>query len=568
VPTKLGRYQILRHLATGGMADLLIAIDGDRHVVIKRIRSEQAKDPQFVRMFLDEARLAGSLHHPNIVEVLDIGDDRGEYFFTMEYVHGEDLRNVLRELNRRHDKLPTQQIIAIMCAAAAGLHHAHEKRGADRELLGIVHRDVSPANILVGYDGRVKVADFGIAKAVLRQVETRSGTLKGKVSYMSPEQVTGRPIDRRSDVYALGIVLWEVATARRLFKGDNDFLVMSSIVQGEIPKPSLHRDDLPPPLEHIIMKALATNPSARFQTADDLRYALEHFAESLGMRPTAASIADYMKKLFGSRLEPWLVDDEPTMNASIDFDGSASGVIQSIQPVKPEKFKATNTSPLFMVQQTNADDAAALAAAPSPAAAAAPGPEPVTAMAWSPEPSVVPRRRGLMVGGALAIGALAIGGGVMWSRSSSDDPVATTKAASPETAPAPEVAPAPDVAKPPATPDVVKPAAPDVAKPAAPDVAKPAAPDVAKPAAPDVAKLAPAIAKPVPAIAKPAPIARPPKPAIAIAKPTPAPVAKPVAKPAPKPVAVKPAVKPPAPTKPDHKPKDQAWDPNSLFAPK
>src|SRR5690349_13392106 len=176
------------------MAEVLLArgagAHGFEHVVIKRIRPEQAQDEHFVRMFLDEARLAASLHHQNIVAVHEIGEDRGEFFFAMEYVHGEDLRRVLMEVNRQQDRLPIAMVTGIVAAAASGLHHAHETRGPDRKLLGIVHRDVSPANILVAYDGRVKVADFGIAKAALRSVETRSGTLKGKVSYMSPEQVT------------------------------------------------------------------------------------------------------------------------------------------------------------------------------------------------------------------------------------------------------------------------------------------------------------------------------------------------------------------------------------------
>src|SRR5262245_53150520 len=287
------------------MAQVLLAHTqtpgGPAYHVVKRVRPDQARDERFVQMFLDEARLAALLRHPNIVQVFEIAD-RGEFYFSMEYVHGEDLRRVLMEVARAHDKVPIALITGIVAATAEGLHYAHQLVGHQREPLGIVHRDVSPANILVGYDGSVKVADFGIAKAALRTVETRSGTLKGKVAYMSPEQVTGKLIDRRSDVFALGIVLYEIATARRLFKGDNDFLTMSAIVQGQVPLPSVHRPDLPRPLEEIIMRALSTDPDDRFQTADELRSALEKFTHSLGMRISRSSIADYMKKLFGSRV--------------------------------------------------------------------------------------------------------------------------------------------------------------------------------------------------------------------------------------------------------------------------
>ena len=250
---KLGRYEIVKHLAQGGMADVLLArtvgIEGfERHVVIKRIRAEQARDRRYVDMFLDEARLAATLHHHNIVPVNDIGEEAGEYFFAMEYVHGEDVRALLTQLNKSRQHVPLEHAITIITAAAAGLHHAHEQRGPDRAPLDIVHRDVSPANILLGYDGGVKVADFGIAKAAHRTTETRSGTLKGKVAYMSPEQCVGEAVDRRSDVFSLGIVLYELLTVRRLFKGENDFVIMTSLVHGQIPPPSNYRPDLPPEL--------------------------------------------------------------------------------------------------------------------------------------------------------------------------------------------------------------------------------------------------------------------------------------------------------------------------------
>jgi serine/threonine protein kinase len=315
--THLGRYQVVKRLAAGGMADVLLArtegIAGfERHVVIKRIHAELLEEPRYVKMFLDEARLAASLHHHNIVQVNDIGEENGEYFFAMEYVHGEDARTLLVEASQRGETIPLEHVVTIIMAAAAGLHHAHEQRGMDGSPLHIVHRDVSPANILVGYDGAVKVADFGIALAAHRAEQTQSGVLKGKVAYMSPEQCNCDPVDRRSDVFSLGIVLYELATVRPCFAGDNDFMTMSAIVGGKIDKPSSHRKDLPPKLEAIILKALARKASDRYQSADELRIALEAFAAEMQLRTSTSALADYMKKQFGTKALPWQEeDDEP-----------------------------------------------------------------------------------------------------------------------------------------------------------------------------------------------------------------------------------------------------------------
>ena len=420
--TTLGRYQILKHLATGGMAEVLLARAqgpfGSDHVVIKRVRRDQAGDPQFVKMFMDEATLAASLNHPNIVRVHEIGADQGEYFFAMEYVHGEDLRRVLMEVNRRRDKLPIALVTGIVAAAAAGLDHAHNQRGPNGEALGIVHRDVSPANILVGYDGAVKVADFGIAKAALRSVETQTGTLKGKVSYMSPEQVTGRPVDRRSDVYALGIVLYEVVTARRLFKGENDFLTMSSIVQGDIPLPSVYRPDLPRILEDIVMKALSPSAKDRFQSAEELRTELEKFTHAIGMRMSNESIADYMRKLFGERAQPWLTDSEPTHTTTIDFDGSASGLVQhGVGAAHRKAFEAAGAnSPIAMSHRASTPQPAGQTATDSttyPVADSSWVAKPPTGtgsgqpLAWSQQQPPPARRRFGIVLGMAGVAAIA-----------------------------------------------------------------------------------------------------------------------------------------------------------------
>jgi tRNA A-37 threonylcarbamoyl transferase component Bud32 len=387
-PTKLGRYQIVKHLANGGMAQVLLAratgIEGfERHVVVKRIHQNRAEDPVFVKMFLDEARLAAQLHHNNIVQVHDIGKEKGEYFFAMEYVHGEDLRKLLMKLNKKQDKVPFEHVVTIVTTVALALHHAHEQRGADRKPLGLVHRDVSPANIIVGYDGNVKVVDFGIAKAALRTTreDTKAGSLKGKVSYMSPEQCAGLPVDRRGDVYSLGIVLFELSTVRRLFKGNNDFLTMSSIVQGNIPKPSSYRPDLPTELEGIILKALSLDPGDRYQSADEMREALEAFAATKGLRTSTGALAGYMKQVFGQRPEPWLVDNASIeLELTVDFDGEETGAAAVPDPAEalavPSLVEPTPSSPILRARKKVATDANALIRASAVAGAASKPPRP------------------------------------------------------------------------------------------------------------------------------------------------------------------------------------------------
>ena len=318
--TQLGRYRVVKPLVTGGIADVLLAratgmVGFEHHVVIKCIRSHKAMDPQFITMFLDEARLAASLHHHHIVQVHDVGREGDDYFFAMEYVHGENLRKLLTKVAGAGELVPLDQVVTITIAVALALHHAHQQN--------IVHRDVTPANILVGYDGNVKVVDFGIAKAVLRSSEaTKSASMRGKVAYMAPEQCLGRPLDRRSDIFSLGVVLYELCTSRRLFKGDTDFLVMSAIVNGKIPRPTLHRKDLPVELEDVILKALAPKPELRFDTAEGLAYALEGVAAASDIRISPTALADYMRRLFGQRPEPWLSDDTTSIEpVDVDFDG-------------------------------------------------------------------------------------------------------------------------------------------------------------------------------------------------------------------------------------------------------
>jgi serine/threonine protein kinase len=299
---KLGKYQLIRRLATGGMAELFLArttaIHGfEKIVVLKRILPQHAENDDFIRMFLAEARLAATLHHPNIVQVYDIGEDNGTYFFTMEYVQGVDLRKLVRSARKKSTALPLEHILHIIMGMAGGLNHAHEKVGLDGKPLGIVHRDVSPSNVLVTFDGGVKIVDFGIAKAATAQVATIAGTLKGKIPYMSPEQCRGEGVDRRSDIFSIGTLLWELTTGTRLFAGDNEFAILNRVAKGDVPTPSSIRPDYPPELEAIVMKALQADPEHRYGTALDLQIDLEDFSREARLPVSSARLGRFMKDL-------------------------------------------------------------------------------------------------------------------------------------------------------------------------------------------------------------------------------------------------------------------------------
>ncbi len=311
-PANMGRYEILCHLATGGMAEIFLVRQGGAHgfekyVVLKQIRERHAEDPQFVQMFLDEARLAARLQHQNIAQVYDIGEVNGSYFFTMEYLHGEDLRALYRSAETRAQRIPLEHALKIVAGAAAGLHYAHERTDDSGKPLKIVHRDVSPSNIVVTFDGGVKLVDFGIARTSKRRQETQSGSLKGKLAYMAPEQCLDDELDRRTDIFSLGIVLYELTTTRRLFRHGNesDYLVMNRIVHGDFPPPTAVVPDYPEELEKIVMRALAIDPKERFQTAQELLLAIEAFTREHELTSSAAALAGYVKTLFGERPEPW-----------------------------------------------------------------------------------------------------------------------------------------------------------------------------------------------------------------------------------------------------------------------
>jgi tRNA A-37 threonylcarbamoyl transferase component Bud32 len=307
---RIGRYRVIRRLAEGGMGEIFLARSGGRGgfeklLVLKRLHQQRVGDREAVKMFMDEARLMATLDHANIVQVHDFGAEGGADFLTMEYVHGEDVGRIMKAATLARRPLSMEMAIGVIAEAAAGLHYAHERTGDDGHPLQIVHRDISPSNILVSYEGAVKVADFGIAKWSRRETETRTGGLKGKIAYMSPEQCRSGKMDRRSDVFSLGIVLFELTTGTRLYQGTSDFGILEQIVNHDVPRPSSRRAHYPPALETIVLKALARDPEQRYQSARELQLALEELALEGRMKTSAVNRAAEMTALFGGKIGAW-----------------------------------------------------------------------------------------------------------------------------------------------------------------------------------------------------------------------------------------------------------------------
>src|SRR5450432_4297361 len=314
---RIGRYEPIRRLAVGGMAEIYLArlpgvgIEGfEKLVVLKRILPQHALDPELLRMFIDEARLSATLTHPHVTEVHDVGTDGDAPFVAMEYVHGANLRELLRAHARAAGRpavpLELAHAIGIVAAAADGLHYAHERVGPRGEPLGIVHRDVSPSNVLVSYDGAVKVSDFGIAKWAHQRTQTQDGALKGKFGYMSPEQCRGKPLDARSDVFALGTILYELTTGEAPFQAATDFEILNKIVGGP-PEPPRWKGEraYPPALAEIVMRAMEREPADRTPTAQALQVELETFARRERLEVSTVALGTFMQTLFAEDLAEW-----------------------------------------------------------------------------------------------------------------------------------------------------------------------------------------------------------------------------------------------------------------------
>jgi serine/threonine-protein kinase len=307
--SRLGNYELLLRVGRGGMATVWVAREraqasrDDRLVAVKVMLNELADENEFIKMFLDEVRLVRSIRHPNVVDVYDVGEHEGMMWMAMEWVEGESLHTVIAEAGKRR-AIPPELAVRIIADAAAGLHAAHELRDVEGSPRGVVHRDISPHNILIGTNGSVKLVDFGVAKAVGRISEaTRAGQLKGKFGYMSPEQALGKGVDRRSDIFSLGIVLFELTTSRRLFRGEHDIETLRLVISGAIPKPSLIDAKYPPELERIVLKALERNVSARYQTAAEFEHDLRAFLKAERLIVPQSGVAGILKRVLGERIE-------------------------------------------------------------------------------------------------------------------------------------------------------------------------------------------------------------------------------------------------------------------------
>lgn len=307
LPRKFDRYDLVKKLATGGMAEIYLAkqsgLEGfEKVVVVKRILGNLAQDDEFVSMFLDEARIAAKLSHPNIVQIYDLGKADDTYYIAMEYVSGRNIQNIIAKHYERDGYIPVEHVCRIIAGVCDGLYYAHSRKDYDGRPLNIIHRDISPQNILVSFAGGVKVVDFGIAKASTQIAQTRAGVLKGKYAYMSPEQVRGAKIDHRSDIFAVGLVFYEMLTGVRAFERDSSLKTLKAIAQEKPVNPRDMKPDLPEEVVRLLSKALEKNPDKRYRTAQEMQLALEDYLESSPKKSNTVRISRYMNDLFDDEI--------------------------------------------------------------------------------------------------------------------------------------------------------------------------------------------------------------------------------------------------------------------------
>jgi serine/threonine protein kinase len=308
LPSRIDRYEPLRRLATGGMAEIFLAkqsgLEGfEKVVVLKRILGHLASDDEFVSMFLDEARIAAKLSHPNIVQIYDLGKTDSSYYIAMEYVSGRNVQHLINKQQAAGGHLPVEHVVRVIAGVCDGLFYAHSRKDYDGKPLSIIHRDISPQNILVSFAGGVKVVDFGIAKASTQLAQTRAGVLKGKYAYMSPEQVRGAKIDHRSDIFAVGLVMYEMLTGVRAFERDSSLKTLKAIVQEKPLNPIEMNPDIPKEVVKLLSKALEKNPDRRYKTAQEMQLALEDWLEQSPKKSNNVRLSRFMYDLFDDELQ-------------------------------------------------------------------------------------------------------------------------------------------------------------------------------------------------------------------------------------------------------------------------
>jgi serine/threonine protein kinase len=332
---RYGKYYLISKLAEGGMAEIFLAkqvgVEGfEKNVVVKRMLSHLSAVPDFVAMFLDEARLASRLAHPNVVQILDLGFEGGCYFIAMEYLPGEDFSTIIRSAAKQRAYVPLNIALKVVADAAHGLHYAHTFTDSKGQALNVVHRDVSPSNVFVTYSGQVKVLDFGIAKAESRITNTTAGVVKGKYQYMAPEQAQSLPVDARADVYSLGVCLYEATCNARPFARDSDLAILNAVLKNEYRPPRQLRPDLPVEVDQIIVKALARDADERFESAGALAAALENYLRASTSVTSGAAVTQYMSAFFG----PERVAQKTRIDSLEDF--KARGVaFPEVEPQVP-----------------------------------------------------------------------------------------------------------------------------------------------------------------------------------------------------------------------------------------
>lgn len=342
-PQRIDRYDLVAEIASGGMATVFLArlsgVGGFRRfVAIKRLHPHLAKEREFVEMFLDEARLAAGIHHPNVVPILEVGASERGYYLVMEYIEGDTLARLLARAATSGRRLPVNVGIKVVVDMLAGLHAAHELKDEQGGATELVHRDVSPQNILVGVDGNTRITDFGVARAASRLSATRAGQLKGKIAYMAPEQAVGDPsVDRRADVFSAGIVLWEVLAAKRLFKAENEAATLSRVISEPIPHICDVNPEIGRELGDIVMKSLERDRDARYSNCQDLADDLERAAQSTKMMAAPRDVAAYVGEVIGQDIAQqreavrgWLARSEPSQAIPDVVEIPHSGVPQPL----------------------------------------------------------------------------------------------------------------------------------------------------------------------------------------------------------------------------------------------